>query len=280
MTPYLGQLRILRDLLEAVQITTSLDERDLEDLDAEEAGSDNSNGQIESESKNILQPHAEQRSLETQVLLRIVDRFQGKEADIIVLSLVRNARTSSESAEDGDEDQAFFSRDARASIGFLKSPNRTNVAVSRAKHGLYLFGNASLFRSKAPIWESIIHNLEKDGNVGPFLPATCAGHPEKPLHVDGPGQLPQLAPFGGCLDPCTCTLPCGHRCPQVCHPIDSQVSVSALQSLGDALGGTDLYSDCSIVTYNVSRRARSSWTAATRATAYACKPAILALRRL
>ena len=227
LTPYLGQLRILRSLLEAVQITTILDERDLEDLDAEEDGSDNSDGQVGSESKNILQPHAEQRSLKTQVLLRTVDRFQGEEADIIVLSLVRNAKTASESAEDGDEDQAIFSRDARASIGFLKSPNGTNVAVSRARHGLYLFGNASLLRSKASIWESIIGNLEKDGNVGPCLPATCAGHPEKPLHIDGPDQLPQLAPFGGCLDPCTCTLPCGHRCPQVCHPIDSQVSVSA-----------------------------------------------------
>ncbi|GAA5970767.1 hypothetical protein JCM8115_003167 [Rhodotorula mucilaginosa] len=206
LTPYLGQLRILRSLLEAVQITTILDERDLEDLDAEEDGSDNSDGQVGSESKNILQPHAEQRSLKTQVLLRTVDRFQGEEADIIVLSLVRNAKTASESAEDGDEDQAIFSRDARASIGFLKSPNRTNVAVSRARHGLYLFGNASLLRSKASIWESIIGNLEKEGNV-------CPTHSGKKDQVVDFIMMTTLADFDpNDPDPLQrlITLDCGH----------------------------------------------------------------------
>ncbi|GAA5992370.1 hypothetical protein JCM10908_000450 [Rhodotorula pacifica] len=222
LTPYLGQLRILRTLLQAVQITTILDERDLGDLEAEEDGEDDATrNEADVNAKQLLQAHAKQQSLNTQVLLRTVDRFQGEEADIIVLSLVRNSKTPTEGGGDGEE-QAVFSSDARASIGFLKSPNRTNVAVSRAKHGLFIFGNAALFRSKAPIWESIIHDLEQDGNVGPTLPAACLGHPEKGLQVDGPDQLPQLAPFGGCLEPCTSALPCGHRCPQVCHPIDAQ----------------------------------------------------------
>ncbi|GAA5867315.1 hypothetical protein JCM3774_003543 [Rhodotorula dairenensis] len=229
LTPYLGQLRILRSLLEAVKITTVLDERDLGDLEAED-DAEEGGPEVESRPQIILQPQARQQSLNTQVLLRTVDRFQGEEADIVVLSLVRNSRTRSDGAEDGDE-QAVFSRDVRASIGFLKSPNRTNVAVSRAKHGMYLFGNAALLRSQAPIWESIVHNLEEGGNVGPTLPATCVGHPEKLLRVDGPEQLPRLAPFGGESHPkCKFSisqvqLPCGHvqegvKCWRAQHPAE------------------------------------------------------------
>ncbi|CAN0502870.1 unnamed protein product, partial [Scytosiphon promiscuus] len=51
----------------------------------------------------------------------------GEESKIIILSLVRSNRN-------GD-------------IGFLRSSNRVNVALSRAQHGMYIIGNAgeSLF---------------------------------------------------------------------------------------------------------------------------------------
>jgi len=53
-----------------------------------------------------------------------VDNFQGEENDIIILSCVRSNQNNS--------------------IGFLKESNRVNVALSRAKYGLYVFGNASM----------------------------------------------------------------------------------------------------------------------------------------
>ena len=48
--------------------------------------------------------------------------FQGEESTVIIVSLVRS--------------------NPHGSIGFLKSPNRSNVLLSRAKHGMYLIGKA------------------------------------------------------------------------------------------------------------------------------------------
>ncbi|KAL9983465.1 hypothetical protein ACROYT_G005640 [Oculina patagonica] len=56
------------------------------------------------------------------VRVTVVDNFQGEENDIILLSLVRSER-----------------------IGFLKISNRVCVALSRARKGFYIIGNAKLF---------------------------------------------------------------------------------------------------------------------------------------
>jgi len=52
-----------------------------------------------------------------------VDAFQGSEADVVVLSLVRSNRAKS--------------------IGFLRDSRRLNVAMTRARHALIILGNAS-----------------------------------------------------------------------------------------------------------------------------------------
>lgn len=58
-----------------------------------------------------------------------VDDYQGEENEIILLSLVRSNKNDS--------------------IGFLKTTNRICVALSRARLGLYIFGNASCLRNAA-----------------------------------------------------------------------------------------------------------------------------------
>jgi len=60
------------------------------------------------------------------VNVQTVDNFQGEENDIIILSLVRN--------------------NPKSNIGFLKISNRVNVALSRARWGLFIFGNAACLR--------------------------------------------------------------------------------------------------------------------------------------
>lgn len=62
------------------------------------------------------------RDAPVEIVCGTVDRFQGREADLVMLSM-RNTRR----------------------VGFLDSPNRLNVAVTRARQQLVIFGNASYF---------------------------------------------------------------------------------------------------------------------------------------
>ena len=57
------------------------------------------------------------------IKLGTVDRFQGQEADIVFLSMVRTDK-----------------------VGFLDNPNRINVAITRAKYQLVILGDARFFR--------------------------------------------------------------------------------------------------------------------------------------
>lgn len=60
-----------------------------------------------------------------------VDEFQGSEADIVIVSLVRNNGLA-----------------AHKSIGFLKEANRLNVLLSRARHKLIIVGSWEFFDSR------------------------------------------------------------------------------------------------------------------------------------
>jgi AAA domain len=82
------------------------------------------------------------------------------------------------------------------SIGFLKSRNRTNVALSRAKHGLYVMGKANDLASQSPMWKTIIDILDKRGSLGTGFPISCANHPEEQHTISAPGMIPQYCPDG------------------------------------------------------------------------------------
>jgi hypothetical protein len=60
-----------------------------------------------------------------QVTLCTVDRFQGHEADLVLLSFVKSG-----------------------TVGFLNSPNRLNVALTRARYQLVLIGHRAFFASQ------------------------------------------------------------------------------------------------------------------------------------
>ncbi|GAA6005511.1 hypothetical protein JCM11491_003667 [Sporobolomyces phaffii] len=222
--PYLGQLSALKRELEKETISVAIDERDAEDLAAakEQAGvgDDSSDEDDEGEVEARFAPvQATMQTLKSQIDLRTIDRFQGEEADIVILSLTRNSASLSQ-----EDEPTFYNLDraAKSSIGFLKSFNRTNVAVSRAKHGMYLFGDAQLLAEKSQMWKSIVGQLEEQDLVGSRLPVGCVNHPETAFAIDAPGKLPELAPEGGCLERCNSQLPCGHACPRLCHALDPE----------------------------------------------------------
>ncbi|KZT72216.1 P-loop containing nucleoside triphosphate hydrolase protein [Daedalea quercina L-15889] len=203
---YLGQLARVRDALasEVVVVIDERDQRELDDREGEESGDE-----------TMTVATVERVKVTRKVLLRTVDNFQGEESKIVILSLVRNSGGA-------EEEEAVYGHSSarRANIGFLKSSNRINVALSRAREGLYILGNASDLRSRSKMWQDVISELEERSCVGDAFPIRCQRHPERVQHISKAGQLPRIAPDGGCLLQCDARLECGHICPYKCHSDD------------------------------------------------------------
>ncbi|KAI9014572.1 RNA helicase [Phycomyces nitens] len=126
-----------------------------------------------------------------------VDGYQGEENKIIILSLVRS--------------------NSAGMIGFLSIANRVCVSLSRAKHGMYILGNARLLCEKSDLWNEIVSNLEdkNTGNIGVRLTLKCVRHNEL-TEVQWPVDFSDVEE-GGCTRPCGTVLDCGHPCPLKCH---------------------------------------------------------------
>ncbi|NWH37090.1 ZNFX1 protein, partial [Chloropsis hardwickii] len=134
------------------------------------------------------------------VKVHVVDKYQGEENDIILLSLVRS------------------NKEERP--GFLQIPNRICVALSRAKKGLYCIGNMRML-GKVPLWNKIVQTLEKNGHIGQSLELCCQNHPGTKTLVST-GEDFNRVPEGGCTRPCEFRLSCGHVCARACHPYDPE----------------------------------------------------------
>lgn len=134
------------------------------------------------------------------VKVHVVDKYQGEENDIVLLSLVRSNRQSK--------------------VGFLNISNRVCVALSRAKKGLYCIGNRVML-DQVKLWSKIFHTLREKDQVGKALTLCCQNHPDREVKVSNADDFRQ-APEGGCTQPCQFRLDCGHVCARVCHPYDPE----------------------------------------------------------
>ncbi|XP_044475821.1 uncharacterized protein LOC123203512 isoform X2 [Mangifera indica] len=74
------------------------------------------------------------------VKVKSIDGFQGGEEDIIIISTVRFNRSGS--------------------IGFLSKPQRINVALTRARHCLWILGNERTLTHGESVWEILIHDAK------------------------------------------------------------------------------------------------------------------------
>ncbi|KAK3421375.1 hypothetical protein EUGRSUZ_G02033 [Eucalyptus grandis] len=77
------------------------------------------------------------------VKVKSVDGFQGGEEDIVILSTVRS--------------------NSRGNIGFLSSPKRTNVALTRARYCLWILGNGKTLTKSKSVWEAVVDNAKSRG---------------------------------------------------------------------------------------------------------------------
>ena len=93
-----------------------------------------------------------------------VDNYQGQENDIIILSLVRNNQNGA--------------------VGFLRISNRICVALSRARHGFFIFGNIEvLSRSGSSLWVHAKKILSRNKELGSELILRCDRHPRQIVKV-------------------------------------------------------------------------------------------------
>ncbi|KAN0075671.1 hypothetical protein V8E54_006941 [Elaphomyces granulatus] len=184
LTPYLGQLHRLRRHL-STSFAVVLGERDQDDLEKAGFG----------DNDETNTPIAKATLLKT-LRIATIDNFQGEEAKVVVISLVRSNEQNK--------------------CGFLRTSNRINVLLSRAKHGMYIIGNSAT-SSHVPMWAQVIEILRGSGNFGNILQLQCPRHPEFPIEVSEPDHFLQYSPEGGCDLQCINRLPCGHGCVQKCH---------------------------------------------------------------
>ncbi|KJE90624.1 hypothetical protein CAOG_001908 [Capsaspora owczarzaki ATCC 30864] len=193
VTLYTGQLKRIREKLQAAKLVRlKVDERD-EELLAKEA--DEANPNLDSP-----QVTARVESLRSFARIATIDNFQGEEADIVIISTVRNAQAR-----------------GKQKIGFLKSENRTTVLLSRARQGQFILGNAMLLASNSSMWRNALDVMFQREQIGDSFRVKCDVHGEIGIAAK-PGDLPALAPDGGCNRPCAIRLPCGHPCELKCHP--------------------------------------------------------------
>ncbi|KAH6848029.1 P-loop containing nucleoside triphosphate hydrolase protein [Chaetomium sp. MPI-CAGE-AT-0009] len=186
LTPYLGQLRVLRDLLAKNQHDPALSEMDKNEL--LRAG---------------LITEAAAKHDKKPLRISTIDNYQGEESDIVIASLTR-------SNESGD-------------IGFMSAPERLNVLITRARNGIVLIGNMATFmnskKGKAT-WHPFFDLLKSKGHLYDGLPVHCGKHPERTALLKEPIDFDKSCPDGGCTEPCNAPLKCGvHKCRFRCHRV-------------------------------------------------------------
>ena len=112
------------------------------------------------------------------------DNAQGEEWKVVVISLTRS--------------------NAANDIGFMFSPERLNVLLSRARDGMIIIGNAETFRNSrkgGDLWSKFLANMLDKGKVFDGLPTRCERHPDHTSLLSNPEDFDEKCPDGGCLEP-------------------------------------------------------------------------------
>lgn len=166
LTPYLNQLRLIRNLL-AREVDPVLS--DLDSSDLIRAG---------------LLTRAAAAVGKSPLRISTIDNYQGEEADIVIVSLTR-------SNNDGD-------------IGFLSAKERLNVLLSRARNCLIMFGNMETFmhsKKGQETWVPFFNSMKLKKYLYDGLPVRCVNHPDRTSILKQPSDFDRSCPDGGCALP-------------------------------------------------------------------------------
>ncbi|KAL8814735.1 MAG: hypothetical protein Q9223_006064 [Gallowayella weberi] len=138
LTPYVGQLRLLQ------QVLSTENDPVLNDLDAADlvrAG--------------LVLPSTNKRP-QRKLRLACIDNYQGEESDIVIVTLTRS--------------------NTNCDIGFMSAPERLNVLLSRARNAMLIVGNSATFRGSRKgklVWEQLFKMLEAGDHVYTGFPVEC-----------------------------------------------------------------------------------------------------------
>ena len=166
LTPYLGQLRLLQEVLSAENDPVL---NDLDTADLVRAG---------------LMPSPTTQQSRRKLRVACIDNYQGEESDIVIATLTRS--------------------NTNCDIGFMSSPERINVLLSRARNALIIIGNSETFlgsRKGKPVWEHVFKILETGMHIYTGFPVVCMSHQEKKRLLSTPAEFDDECPDGGCKEP-------------------------------------------------------------------------------
>jgi hypothetical protein len=113
-----------------------------------------------------------------------IDNYQGEESDIVLVTLTRS---------NADHD-----------IGFMSSPERLNVLLSRARDAMILIGNAETFlhaRKGGELWSQFFDLLKQGRHIYDGLPVKCERHPDRTAVLSRTIDFDEECPDGGCKEP-------------------------------------------------------------------------------
>ena len=93
-------------------------------------------------------------SCASDVRTSTIDAFRGEESCVVILSLVRSSPVKPGTPLE---------------IGSLGSETRVTMALTRARQGLYIIGNAEALAAQSSLWEAIVRVLTQGEAIGTFL---------------------------------------------------------------------------------------------------------------
>ncbi|CAG8559317.1 178_t:CDS:2, partial [Funneliformis caledonium] len=137
-----------------------------------------------------------------KIQVKLIDEHNNDENQIVLLSLVAVSEKWYEEA-----------------FKVLNDKKRVIIALSRALHALYIFGNEKMLQ-KSQVWFPVIEKLKTIPNAyGRSLTLDCNTHINKKIDITNVKDFDTKVPYGGCSEPCHGLLKCGHACQRKCHPI-------------------------------------------------------------